>query len=174
MGPPPKIPQELLLQVQELVRSNRFVEAIKRVREVTQWSLRDAKDAVDAIREGREPPVPRPPAVPELDPATRAAAEALLAQGLLQDAAVVIRDRTGWEMRAVKDAVDALRGAPPPSKLDAVDELDAVGARLAAIRGQVESLLGEGQLIDAIKLVRTHTGMNLAEAKAYVDGLRGR
>jgi len=162
---------ELREAVAALIRKNRFLEAMKLVRERAGWSLRDSKEAVDAIREGRAVPQPRPPAVPELDATTRKAAEALLAQGLVSDAIMIVRDRTGWTVEASKKAVDEIRGAPQAPAPDAVDELAEMATRLAPVRERVVGLVVAGRKIDAIKLVREATGMSLAEAKAYVEGL---
>ncbi|GII61155.1 hypothetical protein Skr01_12400 [Sphaerisporangium krabiense] len=39
------------------------------------------------------------------------------------------------------------------------------------LQGQVYALVAQGKKIPAIKLVREHTGLGLADAKAYVDAL---
>ncbi|WP_203596918.1 ribosomal protein L7/L12 [Actinomadura bangladeshensis] len=41
------------------------------------------------------------------------------------------------------------------------------------VRVRVDDLIGRGQYIPAIKLVREATGLGLKDAKEYVDGLKG-
>ena len=50
-------------------------------------------------------------------------------------------------------------------KIEFVDETQD------AYMGQVNALLAQGKLIDAIKYYREQTGADLASAKAFVEGL---
>ncbi len=43
------LPAEVLVEVRAFVRQGRTIEAIKRVREATDWGLKEAKDYVDTL-----------------------------------------------------------------------------------------------------------------------------
>ncbi|MFI7248478.1 50S ribosomal protein L7/L12 [Micromonospora chalcea] len=87
--------------------------------------------------------------------------------GRTVEAVKVLREQTGLSLLDAKRAVDALAaggswspGAPAPGK--GVDE---------AVRAEAARLLHRGKKIQAIKVVREHTQMSLADAKRYVEGL---
>ncbi|MBU8859426.1 MULTISPECIES: 50S ribosomal protein L7/L12 [unclassified Micromonospora] len=87
--------------------------------------------------------------------------------GRTVEAVKVLRQQTGLSLLDAKRAVDALAaggswssGAPVPGR--GVDD---------AVRAEAARLLHRGRKIQAIKVVREHTSMSLADAKRYVEGL---
>ncbi|MBC9006232.1 50S ribosomal protein L7/L12 [Micromonospora aurantiaca] len=91
----------------------------------------------------------------------------LASAGRTVEAVKVLREQTGLSLLDAKRAVDALAaggswppGPPAPGK--GVDE---------AVRAEAARLLYRGKKIQAIKVVREHTHMSLADAKRYVEGL---
>lgn len=91
----------------------------------------------------------------------------LIHAGRQVEAVKLLREQTGWSLLEAKQAVDALAsggtlspGAPAPGK--AVDD---------AVRAEAARLLRQGKKIQAVKVVREHTHMSLADAKRYVESL---
>ncbi|MFC0096155.1 50S ribosomal protein L7/L12 [Micromonospora marina] len=87
--------------------------------------------------------------------------------GRTVEAVRVLRRQTGLPLLDAKRAVDALvaggswsPGGPVPGR--GVDD---------AVRAEAARLLHRGRKIQAIKVVREHTHMSLADAKRYVEGL---
>jgi ribosomal protein L7/L12 len=95
--------------VVELARAGRLIDAIKLHREQTGLGLKEAKDAVEAMRDGREPERAAPAAATHAgsgDTLTRVTA--LLAAGQKIEAIKLYREATGVDLKAAKDAVEAL------------------------------------------------------------------
>ncbi|MFI7155184.1 50S ribosomal protein L7/L12 [Micromonospora chalcea] len=91
----------------------------------------------------------------------------LIHAGRRVEAVKLLREQTGLSLLEAKQAVDALAaggswspGPPAPGK--GVDD---------AVRAEAARLLHRGEKIQAIKVVREHTHMSLADAKRYVEGL---
>jgi ribosomal protein L7/L12 len=113
--------------------------------------------------------IPRP-AAPSLTGDVATDARAIMQSGSKIEAIKRVRQLTGMGLKEAKDYVEALeRGEAPPQPESvplagplAPEEMD-YAARM---------LVGQGNKIDAIKLVREQTGMGLKEAKDYVDGLK--
>lgn len=83
------------------------------------------------------------------------------------EAIKLVRERTGLGLRAAKEAVEALqRGEPLPAH-PTTPRADHGSFDEAEVR----RLLSESRVIEAIKLVRTQTGLGLKEAKDLVDEL---
>lgn len=91
----------------------------------------------------------------------------LIADGQKIEAIKEVRALTGWGLREAKEAVErlergdagSLRGAPSPDDPPSPDELAT----------RVFDLLREGRKIEAIKEVRSATGVSLADAKRFVE-----
>ncbi len=78
-----------------------------------------------------------------------------------------LRGATGLGLKEAKDVVDAyLQGRPVPA-------LPPSGgaASFASVPPAVLAALHQGQKIEAIRLLREHTGLGLKEAKDVVDAL---
>jgi ribosomal protein L7/L12 len=97
----------------------------------------------------------------------------LLLQGQKIQAIKVVREYTGWGLKEAKDYVEALEAghAPPPSAGPAAQQQAAGGDTLAGVDARIRQLISDRQKIQAIKLVREHTGWGLKEAKDYVEAL---
>lgn len=82
----------------------------------------------------------------------------------------VVREKMGLDLKDAKDLVDRMeQGAPisaatdgPPHASAAADDTDR----------HARTLIDKGHLLEAIKLVREQKGLDLKEAKAYVDRLQ--
>ena len=97
--PPPPTPEEL-------VRSGKKIEAIKRYREVNKVDLRTAKAAIDAMADGGAG-LPSKGSV--LRQVNDADIEHQIRTGHLIDAVKLYREKTGVGLKEAKDAVEALR-----------------------------------------------------------------
>ncbi len=110
--PPAGVGDDTVAVVQALVAQGQKIEAIKHVRQMTGWGLKEAKNYVDALQSGSPPPMlPNPralaPTQPDLaqgEPELRA----LLAQGQKIEAIKRVRQMTGWGLNEAKDYVDRL------------------------------------------------------------------
>lgn len=104
----------------------------------------------------------RPAPHGQVPPEARVRVEALLAEGQTVAAIKEVRQATSWPLVDAKNWVEALaRGEQPrTSALDPQVQLE------------VETLASRGDLVQAVRVVRQHTGMGLSEATAYVRGLR--
>jgi ribosomal protein L7/L12 len=113
--PVPRPPDGMLdTEVLMLLRQRKKIQAIKVVREHTRLGLKEAKDIVeDAERTGRLrlPPIRLSPGV-TIDDDTHADtlvdARRLKQRGKAIEAVKLIRDRTGWSLKAAKDTYDRL------------------------------------------------------------------
>lgn len=90
---------------EQLLRSGRKIEAIKRYREQKGVGLREAKDAVDAM-EQRTVSLPAKSAA-LLRQVNDSEIEAQIRSGHLVDAVKLYRAKTGAGLKEAKDAVDA-------------------------------------------------------------------
>ncbi|WP_091673667.1 hypothetical protein [Micromonospora auratinigra] len=83
------------------------------------------------------------------------------------EAVAVLRQQTGLPLKEAKQVVDLLAAValPPPARDGAVGPLDD------ELRASAAALVRAGRKIQAVKVVREHTGWSLADAKRYVDSL---
>ncbi|MEM6713940.1 MAG: hypothetical protein AAF622_02600 [Cyanobacteria bacterium P01_C01_bin.147] len=93
-------PDKLKDDVRQLVFQGRKIEAIKRVREQTGWSLKQAKNYVELDQQ--------PAFSNSLDPDVVAAAQQLLTSNQKIAALKLIRARTGWGLEKTKDYIEKL------------------------------------------------------------------
>ncbi len=114
--------------------------------------------------------------LPPMQPTTRsseleAEVQQLLQQGQKIQAVIRVRERSDSGLKAAKAYVDRLeRGdALPLPPLSCPVTLDDVPPGLVEEAG---TLLARGQKIQAIKLVKEHTGMGLREARDWVAELQ--
>jgi ribosomal protein L7/L12 len=97
------------------------------------------------------------------------AIQQLLDQSQKIEAIKLVREHTGMGLKEAKDYVEAIEhgGTPelptPPSQ--------PAPLQAGALDSQVRALLTRNRKIEAIKLVRGHTGMGLKEAKDYVEAI---
>jgi ribosomal protein L7/L12 len=92
----------------------------------------------------------------------------------------VVREQTRLGLREAKELVEAMEaGHPLPAGPVAGDGAGghgtlpgALGSVPAPTRARAEELIAQGAMIQAIKVVRQHTGFGLKEAKDYCDALR--
>ncbi len=159
-------------QIRLLLIADNKIEAIRVYREATQSGLKTAKEAVEAFERGGLLQIPT-------SSSSELAADAVLRQVGLQakiegmvhkgnklQAIAIYRRETGVDLKAAKDAIEALeRGEPwvAPMPVGLSPQVDS------DVGDQVRELLRNGKKIDAIKLVREKTGMGFAEAKTMVE-----
>jgi ribosomal protein L7/L12 len=99
-GLPPPISADLYEQLEDLVRHNRKIEAIRRVRHATGAGLKEAKAAVDAIAAGTYTLATRE------DLAARV--RALKAGGRAEQAVLLVRGETGMSQAEAETFVEAI------------------------------------------------------------------
>ena len=137
-------------QARALIDQNQKIEAIKLVREMTGWGLRESKDYVDVLARA---------ALPALSPADEAALEqevkALVQQDRYAESVKHVRDRTGWSLGDCKAYVDAL------TKGDTVNWV--------FVASRVSDLLDQGMKDKAIEWVTAQGKMDVQKAQDYVD-----
>lgn len=92
---------------EQLLRAGRKIEAIKRFRELTGASLKDAKGAVDAMASSRSANLP--PKSSLLRQVNDSEIEMQIRSGHLFDAIKLYREKTGVGLKEAKDAVEAWR-----------------------------------------------------------------
>lgn len=142
-------------ELRSLLAAGEKIEAVKRYRDRTGASLKDAKDAVEAIGRG------------ELRPAFQAAGEIdaevvrLLQAGQKIEAIKLYREQTGASLKDAKDAVEAVeqeRSLPFPERPSP-----------GSAELEVVLLLERGDKIAAVKFYREKFGVGLKEAKEAVE-----
>jgi len=177
------LPPELVYDVRVLMEAGRKIEAVKRVREVTHWGLKEAKDYVESLTVPAgtmsRPPAtgPRPSMSQEHIPAqVLGEVQDLLARHEKIEAIKRVREVTHWGLKEAKDYVDAIEvvgGLSPAGR--PYGNLSNVPVHQREISaealGRVQDLLARRQKIEAIKVVREVTNWGLKEAKDFVDEL---
>lgn len=122
---------------------------------------------------------PRPrPSSPRLDfPPTDSAfsheieqeIQRLILNGEKISAIRLIRKQTGWGLKVSKEYVEAL--CQGRIQLGALHQLAGEDSIAPDLRNELKQLLAEGQKLEAIKLLRSESGMDLKAAKEYVEAL---
>jgi ribosomal protein L7/L12 len=95
----------------------------------------------------------------------------LVAAGRNIDAIKLLREVTGLGLKEAKEAVDRCAQG---GSLDVTVDMAAQRAALhgaAQADGEIRALLESGRKIDAIKLMRERSGLDLATAKDIVDSM---
>ena len=108
--------QDVLLQIQELLRQNKKIEAIKIYRDATGAGLKEAKEIVEAVQMGRLPEsLSNPPLASVVyDGDWQADALRLIQAGKKIEAIKVFREKTGKGLREAKEWADQQERSPPP------------------------------------------------------------
>ncbi|HEY9827408.1 MAG TPA: ribosomal protein L7/L12 [Stenomitos sp.] len=102
-----------------------------------------------------------------LSPQQRLEMEALVRQGKKIEAIKQVRQFTGLGLKEARDFIEDLEQnpnaalSPQPSR--------AISPEVAQ---EVEALIANNQLITAVKVIRSHTGWGLKEAKEYLDRIQ--
>ena len=115
---------------------------------------------------------PNPVLLANLSPDALARITECVNQGEPIRAINLLRELTGLSLVDAKRVVDNWdRTGPIPEAL--LEGGDTTDPHIAALndqqRREIDALVDAGKLIEAIKVVRTHTGLGLKEAKAIVD-----
>jgi ribosomal protein L7/L12 len=129
-------PTDLLLaETRRRLAAGNKIEAIKRYREVTGVGLAEAKDAVERIAAGKAPI--SSPTDATLPGAEASRIKAMIARGEKMAAIKLYRKATGVDLKAAKEAVDALaaqtRGTGGVRGARTVERSSGLGARGIAI-----------------------------------------
>lgn len=173
------LPPELVYDVRVRLEAGRKIEAIKRVREVTHWDLKEAKEYVESLAVpaasytsvSRSPMAQKGVSMEALD-----RVRDLLARRQKIEAIKLVREVTHWGLKEAKDYVDALEasgGMAPSGNLPYGNRrVPTPQAEIPAdVMRQVQDLVARRRKIEAIKMVREVTNWGLKEAKDFVDGL---
>ena len=79
----------------------------------------------------------------------------------------VVREKIGLDLKDATELVDAMeQGAPIP-----IHAASPAAGQGSSIDNEARELVSSGKLIEAIKLVREQKGLDLKQAKAYVEQL---
>ena len=145
-------------EVKALVQQDRYAEAIKQVRERTDWGLGDCKAYVDALVKGDT--------VNWVFVASRVSD--LLDQGMKDDAVEWLIAQGRMDAQEAKDYVDFVLTAK--STYSSPGDLEPP----AMVVSQVRDLLARDRKVEAVKLVRILTNWGLRDSKDYVDSLESK
>lgn len=145
-------------EVKALIQQDRFMEAVKLVRERTGWGLRECKTFVDNLLHGREKNTWDGVAI-----ASRVSK--LLAQGRRDEAVKWVTSKTEMSAQEARSYVDFM--AQSARRRSGTRNRQLPTQAIA----QVRDLLSQGRKIKAIKLVRILTNWGLRESKEYVESL---
>ncbi|MBN1887567.1 MAG: ribosomal protein L7/L12 [Thermoflexales bacterium] len=124
-------PSDVLAQVRELAGRGNKIEAIKLVRQYTNWGLKESKEYVEALQAGASM------VYVHTDMSTHPAGglslveqdqvRELAARGEKIEAIKLVRQSTGWGLKESKDYVESLQtGVGPSHELPVGIELDQV------------------------------------------------
>lgn len=187
-------PSNLREEMEQLIRQNNKIMAIKICRERTGLGLKESKDIADALQAGKpvdfpleRSPLPAatvapPPSQGDLrDSAAFEEVKRLAYAGKLIEAIKIYREKTGLGLKESKQAVEAIaRGENPPSFLGAPVSAPAPVASaplapakpaISAFRQELIDLIAKDEKIEAIHRYRMKTGSSLFEAKQAMDTL---
>lgn len=102
----PDFAEALEREARALLAQGRKIEAVKYVREYTNWGLKEAKDFVDALGNDSSASEVTPVGITA---EVRAKVHVLVQQGRVIEAVKQVRAATGWGLKEAKDYVDRLR-----------------------------------------------------------------
>ncbi|MGE4073609.1 MAG: ribosomal protein L7/L12 [Lysobacterales bacterium] len=150
-------PENLPADVLEAIGRGETIEAIKLLRGHTGLGLAEAKYLLDQYRAGQIAP-----AVPEsADADMPTDVREALARGNMIEAIKLLRRHTGLGLKEATDLVDQYwlgKIAPAVPK-----------STHAGMLNDLRAALARGNKIEAIKLLRGHTGLGLKEAKDWIE-----
>lgn len=98
----------------------------------------------------------------------------LIAAGRKIEAIKLLREHTGIGLAEAKAAVERLEAGLPPPAPAAPAAGGAPAGGDTTLPADVQALVDQGKLLDAIKRLRQHTGMGLKEAKDHIDRATGK
>jgi|SRR5262245_11163271 len=114
-------------------------------------------------------PAGKPASAPDAPESVWQEAGRLLAQHRKIDAIKLMRDKTGLDLSAAKDAVETLEKFPATARTPS--SLMATVRRAEQTGEEVQKLVAKGRKVEAVKLIRDQTGLGLKEARELVDRL---
>lgn len=163
--------------LRQLIAGDRKVQAIKVLRERTPGiGLKQAKDVVDAIGNGTTLHAAlamsghRPPPTAAIPSDLRDHLLRLIAQGRKIEAIKVLRGRQpSLGLKQARDMVESLQAGTPT--LAPQPPRPSVPPATTDLADRVRSLKAQNREEQAIHLVRGETGMDQAEATAFVDAI---
>lgn len=101
----------------------------------------------------------------------------VLERGNKIEAVKLVRERTGLGLKEAKDFVDGIERGTAPATIprtfgssgNIIGEIREIVATAQDITEEVNALIDSGKQIEAIKLVRERTGLDLKQAKDFVE-----
>lgn len=156
-------------ELQRFLAQGQKIQAIKRVRELTQMSLQEAKDYVEALAHRESLPAPSFAPITDALPAeVEQEARRLLADRNKIEAIKRVRELTAMSLKEAKDYVEALAyGEPLPDP----SSTPVKSASSIEVEQEARRVLADKNKIEAIKRVRELTHMSLKEVKEFVESL---
>lgn len=92
------------------------------------------------------------------------AVRALLAEGKMIPAVKLVRERTGFGLKDAKEYVERI-----PAGASAPPSAPSPGTVTPEVMAHIQQLVAQGKKIQAIKVLREHTGLGLKQAKDTVE-----
>lgn len=171
------LPFDVVSQARELAEQGKKIDAIKLVRQSTNWGLKEAKEYVEALQAGAsvsfvQSGTVRAPQAASFSPAVANQVRELADQGKTIEAIKLVRQYTAWGLKEASEYVKVLQTDPSVAGVQA----GAAGTPQAAdpslsMADNVRKVAEESGKIEAIKLVRLLTKWSLKDAKEYVERL---
>ncbi len=118
---------------------------------------------------GAYTPAQKTAAAPGNPEALTGQVQALLAQGKKIEAIKLAREKTGFPLEAAKDVMETIEKGGVSAHVSFSFKTTITQAK--ELNDQVQHLVAQGNKIEAIKLIRSRTGLGLKEAKDLVDRL---
>lgn len=95
----------------------------------------------------------------------------LVASGRTIDAIKLYREITGLGLKEAKDAIDRCADGGSLELAEGIDARKAALEAGALVGGEIRGMLEAGRKIEAIKLLRARSGLDLAAAKDIIDSM---
>lgn len=95
----------------------------------------------------------------------------LVASGRTIDAIKLYREITGLGLKEAKEAIDRYADGGSLEPAEDIVARKAALDRAAPVDGEIKGLLESGRKLEAIKLLRERSGLDLATAKDIVDSM---
>ncbi len=178
--PSPESPLDFDAEIYQLLAAGQKITAVKRVREVKNWGLKESKQYVDTLERQQTSPSPMATS-PEIQadrllnapaphlkatPEIKQAVHRLLAEHQKLAAVKLVRQEMGWHLWEAKKYVDNIQEKEyQPAIRAALENL------APEIKQEVRQLVASMYKGMAVKRLQDATGCSLVEAVDYIEKL---
>lgn len=154
-------------EVRQFLNAGQKIAAIKRVRELKHWGLKESKDYVESLERNDTPLMPVPQITSEPTPELRQEVQRLLAAHQKVSAVKLVREQTHWHLREAKDYVDAVQA----EQMQAMEEAASSALLDQDLQKEILRLIEARQKFAAVERIRRATGWGINQAIEYVSDL---